>query len=289
MSLTTWSIGTADSDGEEVYYECAGAGSAVVFAHGLGGNHAVFFQQVPAFARHYRVVTWDQRGFGRSTNRRGEAGPETAATDLGALLDHLEIDRAHLVGQSMGGWAVLGFALRSPKRVASLVITDSTAGVMTDRIAEIVTRGTRATLPEPVLGSHPAIGARFSADEPVQTFLYQQIGSFRDPSVTDGDMVGRLYSTRYPTEQVEALDLPVLLVVGASDDLIPPAAVHELAGLINGARVVEIPGAGHSPYFECPEAWNEVVLSFLSEVEAKEPGGRGGPPKKGVRGGAEGR
>lgn len=272
MSAITWSIGTVDSHGEDVYYECAGTGPAVVFSHGLGGNHAVFFQQVPVFAPHYRVVTWDQRGFGRSTNRKGEAGPEAAAADIATLLDHLGIDRAHLVGQSMGGWAVLGFALHSPERVASLVITDSTAGVMTDRIAGIVTRGTRATLPEPILGSHPAIGAAFSADEPVQTFLYQQIGSFRDPSVTDADMVGRLYSTRYPTDQVQGLELPVLLVVGASDDLIPPAAVHELGALIKGARVVEVPGAGHSPYFECPEAWNEVVLSFLSEVE----GARGG-------------
>ncbi len=279
MSATAWSVGTLDSNGEEIYYECAGAGSEVVFSHGLGGNHAIFYQQVPVFAERHRAVTWDQRGFGRSTNRRGEAGPVAAATDLGALLDHLDIARAHLVGQSMGGWAVLGYALRTPERVASLVITDSTAGVMTDRIAEIVTRGTRAALPEPVIGSHPAIGAGFSAGEPVRTFLYQQIGSFRDPSLTDADMLGRLFTTRYPTEQVQALDLPVLLVVGASDDLIPPAAVHELATLIPGARVVEVPGAGHSPYFEQPEAWNDVVLSFLSKVETSQ----------GVRGGTEGR
>jgi pimeloyl-ACP methyl ester carboxylesterase len=240
----------------------------------LGGNHAVWFQQVPVFARTYQVVTWDQRGFGRSTNRRGEAGPEAGAADIVALLDHLEIDRAHLVGQSMGGWAVLGCALRAPDRVSSLVITDSTAGVMTDRIAEIVTGGTRASLPQPVLGSHPAIGARFSARDPVATFLYQEIGSFRDPSVTDADMVVRLYTTRYPTPDVEALRMPVLLVVGAEDDLIPPEAVHELAKLIPGARVVEIPEAGHSPYFEQPEAWNEAVLSFLSEVDEGEvPGG----------------
>lgn len=224
----------------------------------------MWFQQVRPFAEHYRVVTWDQRGFGRSTNVRGEAGPVAAAEDIVALLDHLEVADAHLVGQSMGGWAVLGCALRAPERVRSLVITDSTAGVMTDRIAEIVSR-TRASLPQPVIGSHPAIGKRFAAENPTSTFLYQQIGGFRDPSVTDADMVMKLYTTYYPLADVEALPMPVLLVVGAEDDLIAPEAVHEVAKVIPGARVVEIPEAGHSPYFERPEAWNKAVLSFLSE------------------------
>jgi pimeloyl-ACP methyl ester carboxylesterase len=121
-------------------------------------------------------------------------------------------------------------------------------------------------LPEAVLGSHPAIGSRFAAEDPVATFLYQEIGSFRDPSVTDADMVVKLYTTRYDLAAIGKLALPVLLVVGSSDDLIPPEAVHEVAKIIPGARVVEIPDAGHSPYFERPEAWNETVLSFLSGV-----------------------
>lgn len=276
MRTTSWTAGTVVSGGEDIYYDVAGDGPAVVFCHGLGGNHAVWFQQVPVFADRYKTVTWDQRGFGRSTNRRGDAGPQAAAADLVALLDDIGVDRAHLVGQSMGGWAVLGCALRTPSRVKSLVITDSTAGVMTDRIAEVVTRGTRASLPQPVLGSHPAIGTRFSDADPMKAFLYQQIGSFRDPSVTDADMVGRLYATRYAIDEIEALRVPVLLVVGEEDDLIPSEAVYELGKIIPGARVEEIRAAGHSPYFERPDAWNDLVLSFLSKVE-KEQGGSRGP------------
>jgi pimeloyl-ACP methyl ester carboxylesterase len=259
--MTAWTTGSVSSGGEEIYYETAGEGDAVVFGHGLGGNHAVWYQQVPVFADSFRAVTWDQRDFGRSTDRNGQAGPATATDDLVALLDHLQIGRAHLVGQSMGGWAVLGAALRAPDRVRSLVITDSTAGVMTDAIAEIVARRTRASLPEPVIGKHPAIGASL---DPVKTFLYQEIGAFRG-DVKDADMVMQLYTTTYPSEAIAALDIPALLIVGASDDLIPPAAVHEMKDVFRHARVVEIEGAGHSPYFERPDEWNSTVLGFLAE------------------------
>ena len=75
----------------------------MVLSRGSGGNHAVWYQQVPS--QKYRVVTWDQRGFGRSTDVNKHAGPGPAVEDLKTLLDHLGITRAHLVGQSMGGWA----------------------------------------------------------------------------------------------------------------------------------------------------------------------------------------
>lgn len=256
-----WITGFCPSDGEDIYYETAGRGDAVIFGHGLGGNHVVWYQQFVPFAERYRVVVWDQRDFGRSTNRNGEAGPETAARDLIALLDHLAIERAHLVGQSMGGWAVLGAALQAPERVRSLVITDSTAGVMTDRIAEVVATRTRASLPEAVVGRHPAIGA---AHDPVKTFLYQQIGAFRG-DVKDADMVMNLYTTVYPLDAISALKTPVLLVVGSDDDLIPPDAMREMTGVFKDARFIEIGEAGHSPYFEQPQAWNDAVLAFLQQ------------------------
>src|SRR5690349_1553135 len=123
--------GFVECDREQIYYEAVGSGDALVLSHGLGGNHAIWYQQVPEFAKHYCVVTWDQRGFGRSTNTANNSGPEAAARDLAAVLDHLKIDRAHLVGQSMGGWAVMGYALAHPERVRSLVLADTLGGIYT--------------------------------------------------------------------------------------------------------------------------------------------------------------
>ncbi len=255
--------GCVTSSGEEIYYEVAGDGDdVVVLGHGLGGNHAVWFQQVPVLAQRYRVVTWDQRGFGMSSNRAGASGPPAAVDDLHALLDHLGVDRAHLVGQSMGGWAVLGFALRSPDRVRSLVLADTTGGIVNDAVREVMASTQRRTVEPGVLGSHPAIG---SAVEPTRAFLYQQLGGFRG-AIDEADMIGKLFGTQYPLDDVARLDLHVLCVVGADDDLMPPAAIREVAGVLRGARVVEIAGAGHSPYFERPDEWNAAVLDFLAST-----------------------
>ena len=90
----TYQSGFLPRGADRLYYETAGEGEVVVLCHGYGGNHAVWFQQLPSLAERYRVVTWDQRGFGRSSDRTGSAGPDAAAADLAALLDHLGVPRA---------------------------------------------------------------------------------------------------------------------------------------------------------------------------------------------------
>jgi len=117
------------ADGERVWYETAGEGPDLILTHGLGGNAAVWYQQVPYFAQHYRVISWDQRGFGRSTNENGNHGPVAAVSDLIEIMDLLAVDRAHVVGQSMGGWAALGTAIAVPDRVESVVLACTTGGI----------------------------------------------------------------------------------------------------------------------------------------------------------------
>lgn len=257
--------GTLRSGDEDIYYESAGEGDALVLCHGLGGNHAVWYQQVPVFAETFRVVAWDQRGFGMSTNMQGASGPTAASTDIGALLDHLEIDRAHLVGQSMGGWAVMGFALRAPERVASLTICDSPAGVWTDAMADIYRDNPRPVAEHSVIGGHSAVGDDLRRRDTAKAFLYQEIGGFR-AGIDDAGMTSLLVTTRYPLDDVARLKMPALLIVGAEDPIVPPAVVREVAKVLGDAPVVEISAAGHSPYFEQPDAWNAAVMSFLKSI-----------------------
>jgi glyoxylase-like metal-dependent hydrolase (beta-lactamase superfamily II) len=126
-----------ESDSEQIYFEFWGdSGPVVILGHGLGGNHAVWYQQVAFLSQHYRVITWDQRGFGNSTRSTGVIGPAPAVEDLARVLEHLEVERAHVIGQSMGGWSALGFAIDHPERVISLVLADTTAGIFTPAIRQ---------------------------------------------------------------------------------------------------------------------------------------------------------
>jgi pimeloyl-ACP methyl ester carboxylesterase len=164
----------------------------------------------------------------------------------------------------MGGWAVVGFALSHSDRVASLVIADSTGGIVDDEVMNILVTAERRTVDTTQLGSHPAIGDELTNNDRAKAFLYTQIGGFRG-DVEDAEMIGKLMSTRYPLPEVAKLRMPSLAVVGSDDDLIPPAAVARVASIL-GADLVEIEGAGHSPYFERPDEWNREVLGFVNGV-----------------------
>jgi len=256
--------GFAESDGERIYYESIGAGDPpVVLCHGAGGNHAAWFQQVPAFAASRRVLSFDQRGFGRSTARGGPTRPELAVRDLAAVLDAAAArEPVDLVGQSMGGWCALGFALAHPGRVRRLVLADTPGGIMTPELAHALrSLGERAPVPPDELGRHPALAADFAARDPARAYLYQTLGGFGEPDMAK---VGpQLLGTIVPDGRLASLALPVLFVVGAEDTLFPPDAIRASAAKLADARVVEIPGAGHSPYFEQPDAWNRTVGGFL--------------------------
>jgi pimeloyl-ACP methyl ester carboxylesterase len=256
--------GFLERDGERLYYEDAGQGEPLVLCHGMGGNHAVWFQQVACFAASRRVISFDHRGFGRSSDRGGRSGPEVAVQDLAALLDELEIAKTDLVGQSMGGWTALGFALSRPAAVRRLVLADTLGGIELAPVAEVASPARRPSLEPPAwLGRHPALDDAFGARDPARAHLYQMLGGFGDPDLAA--ILPRLVGCRRKREELAALTLPVLFVVGERDPLFPPEVVHRAAAMLPAARMVEIAGTGHSPYFEDPGAWNAAVAAFLSE------------------------
>jgi 3-oxoadipate enol-lactonase len=254
--------GVVDADGHPLYYEATGDGPALVLCHGAGGNHSIWFRQVAAFSEDYRVITWDQRGFGRSRGAPGAGDPKVAVRDLAALFDALELERAHVVAQSMGGWAGLGYTLEHEGRVATLTLTDTVGGI-TSPVIEQNWRETPARLQARAgPGDHSALGRRFVRDDPAGTALYLAIGSVNDrlgPETLRG-----LLGLTWPSGALAALTVPTTFVVGEDDEIFPPAVIRDAAAAIPGATVEVIPGAGHSPYFEDPERWNEVVGRALA-------------------------
>jgi len=255
----------------EIYYECVGSGPALVFAHGLGGNHLSWWQQVPHFQERHTCVVFAHRGFTPSRERPGGGGAEAYAEDLAALLDHLGIERATLVCQSMGGWTGIDVALRWPARVQALVLA-STSGridfttIEGPELAAIEAwQAETATARERLLaeGVHPALGPRGAREQPTAHYLYQQIDALTPPAhkARIRKQIGALRNL--PATTLKGLSLPILYIVGAEDVVFPAVAAPALARLTPGARVETVPEAGHSVYFERPQRFNALVETFL--------------------------
>jgi 3-oxoadipate enol-lactonase len=259
--------GRIDRDGEQLFFEFFhrddDARPVVVLTHGAGGSHAVWFNQVPALADRFRVLTWDSRGFGNSTCRSGRLSVDAAVADLDAILTEVAVDEpVHLVGQSMGGWWTTGFALAHPARVRTLVLSDTPGGIWTPALREHFAAFQRAggLRSGDVVSRHGALGATTQRTQPTSTFLYQQLGSFHEPPMAE---VGRLVAgTGFPADVVKDLGPVLAVIAGEEDHIFPPRLLAELAGLI-GATYVELPAAGHSPYFETPAAYNAALLGLL--------------------------
>ncbi len=261
--------GYVEHDGEQLYYEVVGDESSdatpLVLSHGAGGNHASWFQQVAHFASTRPVVTWDHRGYGRSSDHGDRTGPLVASTDLLAILDELGIARADLVGQSMGGWSVVGATLARPGLARSIVLSDTIGGFATEAVLAGLARARPRGPEREVLGSHPALGEAFSAKFPELAHLYQSLS--RMGSADSEVVIGRLLAVTHDADEARRLTMPTMLIVGDHDQLFAPSAIRAVADLLPDARVVEIVGAGHSPYFEKPHHWNYAVDNFLGWLD----------------------
>lgn len=253
----------ANVNDADIFYEQHGSGPDVLLLHGAGGNHLSWWQQIPVFARQYRVTVYDARGWGIS---RGDMGNRfVLGQDLVALMDQLGIERAHVIAQSMGGRAVAGLARTAPQRILSLVLCGTTAGATNERVRELqdVLKEARG---EGGLREH-ALADAFEEANPVLASLYRQINAL-NPKRPKG-FLGRPPKTYTGSMHPVLKDLgrPVLFVVGEHDMITSPEMIREAQGLIPGAGFHEVKGAGHSAYFEAPEEWNTVVLQFIGNVD----------------------
>lgn len=256
----------AADGGARIYYEVCGSGPAIVFIHGLGGNHAVWFQQVAHFARNHTVVTISQRGFAPSGGDPNHYNVDLLVHDLEDVLEAAGIEKAVVVGQSMGGWTALNTALVAPERVEALVLADTIAGIHDDQIAaalrEVAASAARLRRKPPPLGVHPALGEKFSAERPDLAYLYQTLTTFGAPA--PDVIVKQLFAARFGADRLAGLRVPTLFLVGSEDRLFPPALLERASTYIEGSSVVVVPGAGHSPYFETPAEWNAALEAFLA-------------------------
>ena len=256
----------------DLHYEVSGSGPALLFAHGLGGNHLSWWQQVAHFAPHYKCVTFAHRGFAPSTTVSDGPDPADYAGDLAALIDHLNFPDVRLVGQSMGGWTMLEYAIAQPARVKALVLS-STSGTLDRRGCDpsggkqydAWLKDAEAKLRDgSARGIHPAMGIRAAERSPALHLLYRSIDEMAGPLDKEKLRAGLRRTAGRSTAELKTFNVPTLLIAGGQDVVFPPFLASTIAATLPCGEAALMADAGHSPYFEEAATFNRLVETFLA-------------------------
>lgn len=255
----------------EIYVEEHGSGLPLLLVSGLGGRAQFWDKQVGAFAEHFRVILHDHRGVGRSTPDKVVLGAEHMADDLIALMDALELERAHLVGHSTGGAIGQHIALKRPELLDRLVLSCSWAGpdayfthLFHTRRQILINCGPEAYL---TIGSYLGTPSRTlqPSIQSTRSFLSQRMEAFPGLQVELSRLAAVLgHDLRSEVGRIGHRTL----CIGAKDDQItPPAFTQELAERIAGAEVHLLEHGGHFCPMSETATYNQRVIEFLTQPD----------------------
>lgn len=255
---------TAQINGITLSYEDhGGSGPAVVLSHGFLMDHSMFDHQVAALKNNYRVITWDERGFG-GTRATGEFTYWDSARDVLGLLDHLGIESAVIGGMSQGGFLSLRVALTAPERVRGLILIDTQAG--TEDPATI----------EPYNQLHAAwLEHGAGAVQEVIASIILGPGEWSDWYAKWATLEPEQFSAAFHclmhrddiTSRLREITVPSLIVHGTADVAIPMAKAEQLRDLLGGpTTLVAVEGGPHAANMTHPAEVNSAILQFLTTL-----------------------
>ena len=259
---------TLEVTGGTLVYDTFGdAAETIVFVHGAGGNHLSWWQQIPHFRGRFRCVAYEVRGWGQSKDLSGE-GRAAFRRDLEELMDQIEIPHAVLVGQSMGGFSVLPYAVHNSGRVRGLLMADTFLGIWDEQLlremAQVVERA-QANAEDG--GQTMMVGPDFIERNPNGLFLYQQVRGLNPPLETGGTaLTFGVDQGAVAVDDLTALTMPVIFLAGELDAIIPAPLIKAASEHVPGARYVEVPRGGHSVYWELPDHFNAILDDLLAEA-----------------------
>ncbi|MFP2959541.1 alpha/beta fold hydrolase [Myxococcus sp. 1LA] len=258
---------TITVDGVPLHYRDEGKGPPVLLLHAFSLSGRAFDKQVKALSGRYRFIIPDIRGFGESALGEGPTEMSRVARDALALLDALNVDTAVVGGVSMGGYAAMALLREDAGRVSGLVLMDTQATA--DDAEGKALRETNAKLALDA-GVEPIIQAmlpKLLAADPDSPVGQEVAALMREASPAGVAAALRGMALRPDSKDILARYAgPALVVVGEHDALTPVAKAKEMAGLISGARLEIIPGAGHLANQELPAQVNAVLDAFLTSL-----------------------
>lgn len=244
----------------ELYYESKGNGPCILFAHGAGGNAAIWFNQIAHFSEAFQCITFDHRSFGRTRWDGTEITVERFRDDVIALLDELNCETAHMVGQSMGGLTVLRCALDIPERVSSLTLSCSSGGIINPTPSDSLEALTT------VEGDDTAVikntMSRQTVENRALNQLYESINNFN--TEFSWDKLGALLDMKeIELAELAGVTAPTLFIAGAEDPMFPPEQLRAYVPHFPKADIEVVENAGHSPYFEQPRIFNKLLENHV--------------------------
>jgi pimeloyl-ACP methyl ester carboxylesterase len=257
--------GFAEVMGTRLYYEVAGSGRPMILIHGFTLDSRMWDDQFESFAQQYQVIRYDLRGFGKSSLPNSES--YSYADDLKALIDHLGVSHAYVIGLSMGGKIAIDFALEHPEATDALVAADSALGGFQwqDFKRSLESVWARASKSGVQAGKEvwqgldlfkPAVGK-----PDVASRLAQMFSDYSGWHFVNDDPVSELDPPAI--QRLNDISTPTLVIIGEYDS----PDFHSISSILHEqiieTRKVVIPGVGHMSNMEGPERFNEIVLDFL--------------------------
>ena len=231
--------------------------------HAASGTFESWVYQLPPFTQAgYRCITYDRRGWGRSQPEDTGDQPGRGSLDLQGLVEHLGLDRFHLVATAAGGIVALDYALTYAERVRALVLASSIGGIQDPGYLEVQHRLRQPQIQDLSIELRE-VGPSYRGTNPEGTQRWIEI----EHSSRQGDTHGpaQLLQSPLTYARLATMRVPTLIISGGADLLSPPALMRMLAAPIPGHQWASVPEAGHAAFWEEPETWNRLALNFLAD------------------------
>lgn len=261
------------SNGIQIYYEIHGAGEPLVLISGIGYSLWQWHKMVPYLAEHVQVITFDNRGAGQTDKPTGPYSAQMLAADTAGLLDALGIEKAVIMGHSMGGFIAQAMALDFPEKIGRLIlcstnfggphhipITPEAIAVLSDTTSDPLTRFTN--------GLKVSTAPYWADNNPVvvKEWIEWRVANPMDVAAYQAQMaigLGLIPEEAAFEKKLSRISVPTLILFGEHDKVVPPENAELIQKQIRGSQVAIIPDAGHFFPIEAPEAASQIVIDFI--------------------------
>jgi pimeloyl-ACP methyl ester carboxylesterase len=257
----------ATINGIRINYKVEGRGESLVMIAGFSASRSMWASQIPFFRKHFQVITFDNRGAGKSDKPEGPYSTRMMADDVIGLMDHLRIKKAHVMGVSMGGMIAQELAINYPERIIKLVLActfsckDETSGDTAEQLKLLHLSSQKMA----------AGMVKLAANKPLNQFVLGTLAVVQTWFTGASAVVGlkgqsQACNSHDTLSRLPLIKNPALVIVGTKDRIIKPISSGVIAQNIPGAKLVQIEGGSHMVSMEMRARFNREVLNFLQSA-----------------------